>query len=99
MPAQGFYCFVRTGTMTAMATLDRRKMPETKSLIAALRPNAGSPSQLDLTEVLRMFAKDSVRVRIAVLCALLLAHLSLRVLALSTRLVTVVAVILCASAR
>lgn len=81
-----------------MATLDRRKMPEPKSLIAALRLNAGSPPQLDVAEVLRMFAKDSVRVRLGVLSALILAQLSLRVFALSARVATVVAVVLCASA-
>lgn len=98
LPAQGFCCFARSGSMTAMATLDRRKMPEPRSLIAALRLNAGSPSQPDVVEVLRMFAKDSVRVRLAVLSAMLLAQLSLRVFALSARLATAVAMVLCASA-
>ncbi len=81
-----------------MATLDRHKMPEPKSLIAALRLNAGSPSHLDVAEVLRIFAKDSVRVRLTVLSALLLSRLLLNVFALSARLATVVAVVLCASA-
>lgn len=98
MPAQGFCWFVRSGSMTAMATLDRRKMPEPKSLIAALRLTAESPPQPDVVEVLRMFAKDSVRVRLAVLSAMLLAQLSLRVFALSARLAAAVAVVLCASA-
>lgn len=98
LPAQGFRSLALSGSMAAMATLDRRKMPEPKSLIAALRLNAGSPSQLEVVEVLRMFAKDSVRVRLAVLTALLLAQLSLRVFALSARLAAAVAVFLCASA-
>lgn len=81
-----------------MATLDRRKMREPKSLIDALRLTAKSPPQPDVVEVLRMFAKDSVRVRLAVLSAMLLAQLSLRVFALSARLAAAVAVVLCASA-
>lgn len=81
-----------------MATLHRPEMAEPKSLMAALRFNAASQSQLDVPEVLGMFAKDSVRVRLAVLSALLLAQLSLRVLALSASLATAVAVFLFASA-
>ena len=80
-----------------MGTLDRRKMLETKSLVGALRLNTRSPPQTEVADVLRMFAKDPVRVRLAVLSALLVAQLSLRVIALSARLATVVAVLLCAS--
>ena len=69
-------------------------MPDFKSLIPAFLPNTGNLSQSDMVALLRMFSRDSVRVRVTVLSALIIAQLSLRVLVLSARLATVVAVVL-----
>lgn len=80
--------------MTAISTPNRRNMPALKSLITALRPRTESLSQLDVVALLRMFSKDSVRVRVAVLSALIIAHLSLRLIVLSAHLAPVVAAVL-----
>lgn len=94
--AQGFRGIALSGSITAIATPNPRKMPDLKSLIPALLPNTGNLSQLDMVALLRMFSKDSVRVRVTVLSALLIAQLSLRLFVLSARMATVVAVVLCA---
>jgi hypothetical protein len=93
--AQGFRGIALSENITAIATPNLRKMPDPKSLFPALLPSTGNLSQLDTVALLRMFSKDSVRVRLIVLSALLIAQLSLRLIVLSARLTTIVAVVLC----
>lgn len=50
------------------------------------------PSSLRLVELMRLFSKDTVGVRVAVLCGLLCAEIALRLVILFTRLGLVAAV-------
>jgi len=97
LPAQGFRGFAYLEKMQAFQTRECLQMSDPKSLIAALRPTADCFPQLRIPELLRMFAKDSVGVRVAVLLGLLLAELVLALLMTSMRMTVVLAIVLCAS--
>jgi hypothetical protein len=97
LPAQGFRGFPYLEKMEASQTRESLQMLDPKSLVAALRPTAGCFSHMRLAELLRMFAKDSVGVRVAVLLGLLFAELVQTLLMASMRLTVVLAIIFCAS--